>query len=454
MRSLLTILVCGLFTFACSLAATCPASESPALRVATFECDVTPPLGHRLTVEPLASVEQPLAAKGIVLDDGPARYVLCAIDWCILSNDCHLKFRRKAAVAAGTKVENVCVQTVHQHTAPIVDADAAVLLMKDKNPPKLLSTTPEFIERVSDRLAEAVKQSLARLEPFDMIGTGQAKVDRVASSRRVPRANGKVFTRWSWTKNAKLRAAPEGDIDPYLKTITLAKGDKPLVRLHYYAVHPQSRYGDGRASIDFVGLAREAVQKKEGVFQVYFTGCCGDVTVGKYNDRTFASRDRFTRRVQKAMEAAIASTRMVPAEGLHWRCVPLSMPPRTDKGHTEADLRAEMADTKVKPHIRGRAARWIMFMQRHDRPIDVATLRIGNVYILHLPGEPFVDFQLYAQKLRPNDFVAVAGYGDGGPCYICTEAAFAEGGYEPSASSVKPESEAIFREAIRQTLKD
>ena len=33
-------------------------------------------------------------------------------------------------------------------------------------------------------------------------------------------------------------------------------------------------------------MAREAIQEKEGVFQLYFTGCSGDITVGKYNDAT------------------------------------------------------------------------------------------------------------------------------------------------------------------------
>ena len=69
MRTLLTIFICGLFMLAASPARLNAAEEPPTLRVATFECDVTPPMGHRLTVEPLVTVEQPLAAKGIVLDD-------------------------------------------------------------------------------------------------------------------------------------------------------------------------------------------------------------------------------------------------------------------------------------------------------------------------------------------------------------------------------------------------
>ena len=58
--------------------------------------------------------------------------------------------------------------------------------------------------------------------------------------------------------------------------------------------------------------------------------------------------------------------------------------------------------------------------------------------MLHLPGEPFIEYQLAAQKLRKDTFVCVAGYGDGGPGYIPTDKAFLEGGYEPTVALAAP----------------
>jgi len=451
MRRCSTILfLCALGLWQMPVVSSTEAAES-CLRVATFRCDITPPLGHLLYAKALKTIEHPLEAKGIVLDDGRCRYVLCALDWCTVSNGTHLMFRRKAAAAAGTDVKNVCVQCVHLHTAMSVDGDAVALLSKQPDPPELKHDLA-FLDEVGDRIAGAIKESLAAFEPFDSVGTGQAKVDRVASSRRLPIAGGKVRTRFSSTNNPELQAAPEGYIDPYLKTITLARGDRPLVRLHYYATHPQSWYRDGRASIDFVGMAREAIEKEEGAFQLYFTGCAGDVAAGKYNDGTPEARAGLHERLKSAMEASIDSTEMAPAKEIAWRCVPLTLPIRTDKGYTLEEHHARMADKKQSASRRMLAARRIAYASRLDRPIDVAILKIGKVNMLHLPGEPFVDFQLYAQKLLPEQFVAVAGYGDGGPGYICTEASFAEGGYEPTASAVAPESEKIFRRAIRQAL--
>ena len=68
-----------------------------------------------------------------------------------------------------------------------------------------------------------MKKAAGKLEPFDRIGVGQAKVDRVASSRRVF-VDGKLHSRMSSTKDEFLRSIPEGLIDPMVKTITFAKG--------------------------------------------------------------------------------------------------------------------------------------------------------------------------------------------------------------------------------------
>ena len=87
---------------------------------------------------------------------------------------------------------------------------------------------------------------------------------------------------------------------------------------------------------------------------------------------------------------------------------------------------------------------------RRERPLDTAALEIGGATLVFLPGEPFLEFQKYAQGL--GKFVAVAGYGDISPGYLCTDRAFEEGGYEPSASNGGPGTEARVKEAIAKLL--
>ena len=230
-----------------------------------------------------------------------------------------------------------------------------------------------------------------------------------------------------------------------LKTITFAQGDKPLARLHFYASHPQSFYHDPRVTYDFPGMAREELEKKEEVFQVYFTGCGGDVLVGKYNDGTRAARDEFRGRLLRGMEAAIAATKLVPVETIQWRTVDLKLPLFTPADGKLWYEGAKTSSAKMNP---GRGS----FAARIDRPLVLTSLQMGHVHILGLPGECLVEYQLFAQRSAPKEFVAVAAYGDLGTGYICTDKAFEEGGYEPSVTKVGPGSEPLLKAAIEKLL--
>jgi hypothetical protein len=429
------------------------AEAAEGLRVATFQSDVTPPLGQPMfSCDPVKIVEEPLLAKGVVLESGADRYVLCALDWCELCNGSYETMRNKVAAAAGIEPSHVAIQTLHQHTAPLVDLDGQKLLAEHGG--TKFHINPKALEDIEARLAAAVKQSIEKLEPFDAVGTGQAKVDRVASDRRVRDASGKICPRMSGAgEHPAMRALPEGNIDPYVKTITLARDGKPLVRLHYYATHPQTRYGDNRATSDFVGEARERLQKKEGVFQIYFTGCGGDITVGKYNDRSDKAREELAERMQTGMEAAVAATKLVPAGPICWRVCPIVLSARTDSGFSLSDSLALAKNRKAPSVLRlYQGAVRASLHGREGKPIELTSLQIGKVHIVHLPGEPLLDFQLFAQAVKPKDFVAVAGYGDCGTGYICPAREFLAGGYEPTDENVKPESEVLVKKAILELL--
>jgi hypothetical protein len=128
------------------------------------------------------------------------------------------------------------------------------------------------------------------------------------------------------------------------------------------------------------------------------------------------------------------------------------LPARTDDKYDPAKNRATLADPKATPAAKQSAASNLAFQQRSGQPIALSMLAIGDLRILHLPGEPMVEFQLFAQRSAPKQFVAVAGYGDAGTGYLCTKESFGQGGYEPSATLISPDGEAVFKSAIRQLL--
>jgi hypothetical protein len=430
-------------------------SPTATLRVSVFASDVTPPIGHPLCggwIKPVTEIVQPLVLKGIVLDDGKTRLVLGAMDWCVLSGSAYDAFRTKIATAAAIPVTHVALHTTHTHSAPFADLRAEEIIAATEKPPKHLDL--EWFGRVVDDAARAVSTAIHNLQPFTHVGVGQARVEQFASNRRVPGPDGRIRTRYSATKDPFLKEAPEGKIDPWLKTLTFFDGDLPLVRLHYYASHPQSAYGDGKADPDTPGMARAYLENEEGVAQIYFTGCGGDITAGKYNDGSPAAKMAMSKQLYSGMIRAIAASRRVPVREFSWKSVDVTMAPRTGPDFSEEALRKSVADAAATPTKRLTSALKLAWMERiRKRPaIDLGRLRIGPADIVHLPGEPFIEYQLHAQAARPDRFVAVAGYGEGGPGYICTDAALKEGGYEPTMSSVGPPSEALLKAAVEELL--
>jgi hypothetical protein len=445
-----------LLLIGCSSTESDPHGPPATLKLAVFASDVTPPIGHPLMggwTKPVALISQPLVLKGVILDDGRTRTILASMDWCVLRGASFDLFRAKIAQAAGIPPRQVALQTTHTHSAPVADALAEKLIAATGKPLPHLDL--EWMERIAEEAARAVETSLHHLQPFTHVGVGQARVEEFASARRVIGPDGKVRVRYSMVKDLELRGAPEGRIDPWLKTVTLFDGDVPLVRLHYYASHPQTVASGGEVHPDTPGMARSYLEAEEGVAQIYFTGCAGDVTAGKYNEGTPASRVSLSRQLYSGMIRSIAATTRTPVTGFSWTTTDVRFAPRTEPQFAESALRKTMADPQAADSKRLHAALAVAWMERlKTRPaVELSRLRIGPADILHLPGEPFVEYQLHAQAARRDRFVAVAGYGEGGPGYICTDAALAEGGYEPTASFVGPPSESLLKAGIEELLK-
>jgi len=430
-------------------------ADPPGLRGAVFSCDVTPPIGSPMEEcdPPVAtSVDGPLLAKGVVLSDGRTRYALCAFDYCELRTGAHDLFRRKIADALGVNELHVEVHCIHQHDAPVYDVNADMLLDLVPSPPHL--GDPGFIASVAERVSSAARDALKRLAPCTHVGCGKARVEKFASNRRVPMPDGSIGVRFSHCNDPVLVAAPEGLIDPWLRTITLFDRQRPIVRLHYYASHPQSYYGKGHMNPDTPGLARERLEKEEGIAQIYFTGCGGNVTAGKYNDGSHEARLRLAERLYQGMRGAIAATRKEKCSEITRKNTEVRFALRAEPEFSESHFREVLRDPNQPYHERTKAALGLAWYERLKigPAVDLSCYRMGPVTLLHLPGEAFVEYQLYAQSLRPEDFIATAAYGELGTGYICTDKAFSESGYEPTQSFVGPPSEARLKAAIHELL--
>jgi hypothetical protein len=354
--------------------------------------------------------------------------VLAAVDWCEIRNDAHTRWRTALAEAAGTVPERVLVSSVHPHDAPVADLEAERLLRRHKAKGSVCD--PDFHERAVRRVGRAVRAALKSPRPITHLGTGQARVEQMASNRRYPGPDGKPrFGRTSATRDPKVRAQPEGTIDPWLKTLSFWDGDRPVAAVSCYATHPMSRYGQGRVSSDFVGLARKRRQADDPkAAQVYLSGCSGNVTAGKYNDGAPGNRPVLAERVYRAMSEAWKATRRQPLDRVSYRSVPLRLKPRGGPGFTAEDLRKRLT-ADLRPFGQCLAALGLSWRRRADagHKLDVPILELGSARLLLLPAESYVEYQLLAQRLRPDCFVLTTGYGECAPGYIPTEQAFREG---------------------------
>ncbi|MGC3971539.1 MAG: hypothetical protein QM775_30605 [Pirellulales bacterium] len=295
---------------------------------------------------------------------------------------------------------------------------------------------PWFDRLARERTAEAVRRALPTARPLTHVGLGQAEVRGIASNRRVLKPDGTpYFGRYSACGDPRLRAQPEGEIDPLLKTITLYDGDRPLATLHSYAVHPMSPYGRGIVSGDFVALARARRQCATGdQLQIYATGCSGDVTAGKFNDGSPNVRAQLTDALHDAMVRSDQSVERFAVDRLEARVAEIVLPFwKTPSLEPEA-MHKRAADDKTAFGNRVDAALGLSswnFNRRDGRSVGhhllLQALKIGPADIALYPAESFVGFQLAVAKSRPDKFTFSVGFGECAPGYMPTKQAVAEG---------------------------
>lgn len=419
------------------------------LKLLTFDVDATPPVGSELTYQRMeASWGLSLRARGVVLLGVGDPVVLCAVDWIGIANESQDAFKEALSAAAGTTPDRVEVHTVHQHDAPICDfTSEKILLEKGMEPgPFEGSFQRQVIATVASRIAATLDQA----RPVTAVGFGSARVHRVASNRTVRLRDGTVGTRYSSEKRPDYQGLPRGLVDPELSLVSFWDGDEPLAALSFYATHPQSYYRTKTANPDFPGVARMMRDLADpDVLHVHFNGAGGNVAAGKYNDGSHKMRRILSRRLERAMRRAWRRTRRAEIESVRWETEPLLLPANDKIAVLEDSL-----VTLARGPLTNSAGTLGWYRRRAEgRTINAACLAVNDdIRVLFMPGELFVEYQLAAKKMRPLQHVAMAAYGDYGPFYIGTRAAYETDCYEVRSSPVTAEAEDYILDKLAALL--
>ncbi len=432
------------------------ATANSPIRVGTFLVDASPPIGSPLAYNRCDAVGTPLTARGVVLLGSGDPIVLCAVDWIGISNGGYERWRGEIARAVKTSPHRVSVHCIHQHDAPRCDFSAETLLAAEGLAGQMFDEV--FARETIQHVAAAAHQAAQEATVATHIGLGQSVVEKVASNRRILGPDGRVrAVRYTACRDPAIRAEPEGTIDPLVKSISFWNEDRPICVLTYYATHPQSYYLTGIANADFPGMARYLRQSTHnGLPHIHFNGAGGNIGAGKYNDGSPENRQILAIRLAQGMANAYQATKKYPLTGedVDWKTVAVALP--VSEHLNEAKLLATLKDDQASTANRIEAAKDLVWLRRcrSGERVDVGCLKLGTARIVHMPGELVVEYQLAAQTMRPDLFVAMAAYGEYAPGYICLKEHYRQGGYEdsPRASKVAPEVEDVLKGALTKLL--
>ncbi len=394
---------------------------------------ITPPMGSAfqssradLRVE---SVYHDLYATAVVLSDGEQKVAIVGLD--VLGLDAPLvnAVRARAEQQTGIPGAHVLINASHSHFGPAI-----------------LQALPDEIDQgyyrsLVQSLADAVTRADAALEPVAM-RAGDAEGTFAINRRRM--------------ENGEAQLAPnyDGIVDQRIRALRFERLDGTVVAILFSAAFHPTGYAYRMPVVngDYVAAARMEVERQftdQGAPTVGFLqGCAGNQRVRviapggtRFHPCSGEEIDTHGRGVGAlAARAAREATMVVgyPIGVAHELVsLPLMQPP------TAAELEDMRAKAKTDNYMQLWTGSMLESLRNDgslptsvDFPIQV--LRIGGLWMVGLGAEVFLEIGLQIEEALMADNVGQAawtlGYSNDTIGYVCTEASYAERGYEPTRS--------------------
>ena len=404
---------------------------------------ITPPVGTDLAgfiarTEPMTGVHDDLYAKAMVwAEDADLRSAaaLVTLDVIDLERRDVTAIREHVAAQTGIPGERVGVTCTHTHGGPATLRGG-----------RLGRVDADYLDGLCRTAADTVAAAVSGMEP--------------------------VVMRWAVGQEPTVgvnRRVRGGIIDPAVPVLRLQRHDGTVAALLLsYACHPVTLGPNNlQATADYPGYVRRTLEAAyPGAAVQFATGCCGQINNGHTSRdgeqgrglhwRTFGEAERIGRAIagaatQAAEQAArrdvalpVLQSEIRPARvRTARRAVPMPFLPSP----SSADLRRLVEGWQAEERaLAGRERRpgelerlqvfqaWATEVERGaqiDRvEAEVMAIGLGNVSLVLLPGESFVEFGLdIKQRFAPRGVMTMA-YANGTPGYIPHRSAYPAGGYE------------------------
>ncbi|MGI6083466.1 MAG: neutral/alkaline non-lysosomal ceramidase N-terminal domain-containing protein [Limnochordia bacterium] len=351
---------------------------------------------------PFETVEDPLTARAIFLEQGKARAVLLVADLVGIDESWGHRLRTGVGEQLSMPAENVVLFGTHTHFGPAVRARE----MAGKEHEVWVQEAVRAMEEAAVAAAQKTRRSFLRV--------GTADVGEMMFNRRLRRPDGTCCTVYRLP-------LPEADLEfrPVDPKLTVLRFDdtqgEPVLLMASVGIHPVVGGGNFYGiSADYPGALRQAVEAVYQVPCVFALGTAGNVVPLQRGE---GQRARLGRYLAGAVCQAAETARLSPV------CLNVV--------HECLDLPAA-DDSRI--------------------PFEITTLHLGDLGVVALPGEIFVETGLMLQQRSPFPKTLVLSMANQLTGYLPTRTAFWEGGYEASVTRMSERSESLVVDQANHLL--
>lgn len=417
------------------------------------QVDITPEMGIQIAGDigryrPVEEIRDPLNAKALVIEGDGKRVCIVQVDLAMIDRKHSELIRHSAADRFDLDPDSIMLHATQTHSTPSLGNE----LLSDEYkglPPEawFLPGGDERYHPVAVKgILDAIEKALANLRPISMMA-GRGIDGRVSFNRRFIMRDGTGTTHPAKCDPNILHT--EGAVDPEVGVMLFVddKGDRIAALLHH-TCHPCHGYPLRWISAGWPGAWARNTQRIFGTqcVSLVLNGFCGNIHHCNHldpnqDDNHIDMAQKLTGTTQKIISN---NMRDVPANNLAYSMKSIKLDRRK---LSAAELEAArkllakhpepMWTDSAKTSIHWDWAYAITTMDLAEQyaksalyEFPVQAIRLGDVAILGIPGEPFVEEQLRIKLRSPVPFTFCAHMANGSAGYIPTERAFTYGGYE------------------------
>ena len=384
-----------------------------------------------------------LYAKALVLENDRTSLAIVICDLIALERSDIDLAKQRAQERTGFPSENILIAATHTHYGP--------------NTTNLLGVARDerYMDEVAERIAGAVKLAQNRLVPAE-VGVASGWCPGETFNRRWWMKDGTVRDNFAIGYENPDRVRPAGPTDPEIVVLVVRdKQRRPICLLANYSLHYVGGPYDLAISADYFGHFDRAIQSLAGYrfVGIMANGCCGDVNnIDISRPRPEMPYPTYqAERVANVLAAAVYGAWQglrdfdycdEPALAAATETV---MFRRREPSEQQVQLARAMVEGRIKPDPTAprfaplEFAKYDLLYAREllavleepvERPTPVMALRVGELGIVGLGGEMFVQYGLQIKEQSPFKKTMVIELANDYLGYCPTDQALQEGSYE------------------------